>query len=112
MKQCPLSNAYPIRGGSFLATGVCHCGAKPRVRNDGRITVHNKPKTKGLREHIKADHHQEMPKRMTVDQMTDWHTNQHWRYGGTNHYHEGDNRGPGSRPVGWRTGEGVRYRPE
>lgn len=60
-----------------------------------------------LLRHIIDAHGGRMPKSCrTVDAMVKWHQNEHHRYA-PNHYHEGENRGPGSRPPGWKTGEGA-----
>lgn len=40
-KRCPLSYSWALRG----YNGTCSCGAKARVRNDGKLVKHNKPAT-------------------------------------------------------------------
>ena len=45
-------------------------------------------------------------KRMTLVELQRWHGNEHHRLS-PNHFHEGVNLGPGSRPPGWKTGEGA-----
>jgi hypothetical protein len=59
-----------------------------------------------LRSHIQGMHRRHPAQSWTMAQMAEWHALQHHRYS-PGHFHEGENRGPGQRPPGWRTGEGA-----
>ena len=44
--------------------------------------------------------------RWTLAQLARWHCSEHRSYGSTlDHYHAGENGGPGQQPPGWDTGE-------
>ena len=59
-----------------------------------------------LREHMRTLHPRVKLPRSNED-LAKAHMRDHHYFAPTNHRHEGANRGPGDRPEGWRTGEGV-----
>lgn len=96
------------------------CGAEARADGKGTPIVlrhepdcpnHVKTSKQKLLNHM-VDHHSATRSelaRWTFERMQKWHAHLHHRYH-TDHYHEGPNTGPGNRPPGWKTGEGVVWR--
>jgi hypothetical protein len=50
--------------------------------------------------------HKGAPNRGSLVSFRTWHARQHHHFA-TSHFHEGVNLGPGTRPPGWRTGQGA-----